>query len=163
MGEQSGESAAGPDPSLDSLVPAADAEVRPEELKVVVDFRRVARELAQRAADGRLPPCGEHGWPLAAVELADLIRSEPEPVRGWAEAAVWQELRSLYGDDPETGFRRPPPPSYVMPLRRLAAEGNEVCPACGRPIPTLEEFEEWDRLELDAAKRRDTHRGATTR
>ena len=138
-------------------------EVRPEELQTVDEYRRFARDIFEAAVQGRLLPSGPSGWPVAVVELGILIHREAEPVRGWAGAAVWQELRLLWGDDPEIAFRQAPPPSYVFPLRRLSAEGHETCPRCYRPIPTQEDCRGWDILELDAAKRRDARKEAINR
>jgi hypothetical protein len=139
----------------------ADPDERPESLLVVDEYRSFARDLADAARSGRMPASGPKGWPSACVDLAALIReSEDEPIRGWAEAAVWQEVRTLYGDDPEREFAQAPPAPYVWPLRRLSAEGHEVCPQCRRPIPSVEDFRRWDALELDAAQRRDAREGA---
>ena len=138
-------------------------EIRPVELAVVDEYRRLARDVFGAATEGRLLPSGPSGWPVAVVKLGILIHREAEPVRGWACAAVWQELRLLWGDDPEAGYRQAPPPSYVFPLRRLSAEGHETCPGCRRPIPTPAEFRAWDVLELDAAKRRDARKEAINR
>ncbi|MEX1263551.1 MAG: hypothetical protein WEE66_06385 [Actinomycetota bacterium] len=138
-------------------------EIRPEELQTVDEYRRTARDIFEAAIEGRLPPSGSSGWPVAVVKLGRLVHREAEPVRGWAGAAVWQELRLLWGDNPEAGYRQAPPPSYVFPLRRLSAEGHETCPGCRRPIPTPAEFRGWDLLELDAAKRRDVREKAINR
>ena len=138
-------------------------EVKPEELEIVDEFRRTARDIFEAVIEGRLPPSGSSGWPVAVVKLGRLVHREEEPVRGWACAAVYEELRLLWGDDPEAGYRHSPPPSHVFPLRRLAAEGHETCPACRRPIPTPAEFRAWDVLELDAAKRRDVRKEAINR
>jgi hypothetical protein len=136
-------------------------DARPEELKRVDEYRSFARELSVAVRAGRKPPSGPRGWPVAVVDLAERIRDgEHEPVRGWAEAACWEELRALYCDDPERAFPQAPPPPYVFPLRRLSAEGHETCPTCRRPIPTPKDFRRWDRLEREAAKRRDTREGA---
>ena len=79
---------------------------RPEELKIVDEFRRTARDIFEAAARGKLPPSGPSGWPVAVVDLGILIHREAKPVRGLAGAAAWEELCSLGGGSPEASSRQ---------------------------------------------------------
>jgi len=127
------------------------------ELSTVDRYRRAARGIVEAG----LPAGGADGWRSVLVKLGVEIHTElRDPERRWAQLAVGEEVRSLFGDDPEAGCTKAPPRSATDPLRRLRALGHSVCPTCFTPVPTPKEFERWSGLELLAAKRRDARKEA---
>lgn len=139
------------------LEPPTDERGAPAEILVVDRYRRAARAIVE----AKLPASGADGWPAQIVKLGVEMYAEPEPVRGWAQRAVVEETRELYGDDPEAGFNQAPPRAVVDPMLQLRKLGHETCPKCATPVPAFDEFHRWDGLRLLAAKRRDARKGAT--
>lgn len=139
------------------LDPPADERGAPAEILVVDRFRRAARAIVE----AMLPASGVDGWPAQIVKLGVEMHAEPESIRGWAQRAVAEEMRELYGDDPEAGFDQAPTAAVIDPMLQLRKLGHETCPTCATPVPTFDEFHQWDGLRLLAAKRRDARKEAT--
>lgn len=144
---------------MGTLISEPEAFIEPTwaELSTVDRYRRAARGIV----DANLPATGPDGWRSMLIRLGAEIHTElRDPERRWAQLAVGEEVRSLYGNDPENGWTQAPPRARTDPMVRLRALGHSVCPTCFTAVPTVKDLERWRGLELLAAKRRDVRKEA---
>jgi hypothetical protein len=126
------------------------------DLVAVDTYRRAARNIVEADLPARGP---ESPWAQLA-RLGQEMHAEAEPIRSWAQSAVCEEVQPLYGVDPDEGYAHGPDVVKIQPMRRLRQLGRDACPTCLTPVPTQQQFSQWDALAVLAARRRDARRGA---